>query len=1849
MRRVHPRCPAGARDATNIEQMSTMCAGHSERGSRSGRGCVSVAHTVLGAQRQRSAERRGWTVHCRRTPIMVLSTHHMLLVAVGLAARAVELHAQDPSCVDDEAFSDELGSSCTEWVGFDCGDQQQASDWGYSSAGVEAVLTSCLVSCGLCDPAVATTSPSLAQPASIMWEGIPRHGASPPPLREMTLLSRQPRTEGNVVEVVVWGGTTGTQLNDGLYLLRTDTFVWRKMPITSRARPVARTQHASAMQSDRSLIVIGGADSSNYMLSDVWSIDLDDRFLRWRELSHDGSAPMPARIGHGAAMLNATTVLIMGGNSPEQYGVPDLWAFDTGRDGRAAWTLLQTWEPGHDGPRACYLPLLVPDRDGRGVRAVWGTTGNALDGSKLADLNATQTWRFDLPEQRWERVHTSGTPPPDLWAPLLTTLPNRSVAIGGFGWMIWPGAYVNPVDSVFKLGEDEEWVHLAAPADESCVDDPAFTDEFGEACSAWAGYDCGDREQAIEWGYADSTVGAVMAACPSSCGLCNVCDDDPAFTDEFGEACSAWAGYDCGDREQAIEWGYADSTVDAVMAACPSSCGLCDIDQFRPPPRSDGGMVAISESEFLVFGGWGASSMLNDLVLFDSKTFAFTSVAEQSISPEARKGATLTSIGTETLLFGGETDDGRRLQDLWSLSEETGWQRLQVVGESPARRSFHAAAVSGRKMCIHGGLHGNGWLLNDMWCYDVYSHSWGEIQTDRAPPPRMGHTMVALSGGSSQWLLFGGTGDDDVSSDTTWTIDLQVDSIWKQIHCRGSSPSPRKGHGAAQIHVDGRDMVVVIGGTNTASEEQVDIWLLDHDDLTPMTVHENGTEAAVCHRDDGTTLRAVWYLVENYAEQPVESCDTYSECDFYLAGRAWFNLASSVAGSSFLLSGGVVDWGTQVLDDVVHVRVQRIDTGRYRTSATWVSVEDFPARRMYSTSSTSGADMISFGGTERVWLATELVSTTNEAHRLSFPPCDPYSPNATLCVPCSPGFVFDNSTEPAVCTPCPVGTYSEFNGRASVCVDCPAGYRGFIIAASSRYQCSPCPAGTRFDRELGCVPCLNSQHCPIATIQPEFVANTSEVSSLQPKTLQSREQQVWFLQKIVYILTTVALIVLSTLFSYNVVIKPHSDKMRRFDFFFKNAHAAGFYSDSVGFHAQEKKTTVGGWFSLLTLVSGLSYVVVLFMPVLLNNTEETQSLQPNLIWESLKLEHQATMQFMVQLSGYRGQCAVDAIGTCAPGITVSSDTSDFPVGQQRCFMEQQQCTLWWVCESCKVNGAVGVSVAFLEAHSFTHEIKWSAESESSFVGGSGPDQEPQNSSLRASVQPSAVDRSFRGQQPTRITIVARPSVYTFQTTAQQEVGYHVEYVATALGSEVSESTFNDANGVRLFFLIEQAPATLATVRVVHQSVFVFISNSFAAIIGLLSIFSWFMTQVERWFYSTRPFESLDRVDIMVADWMRVGAPRVFEQLNQQYFTTRGAEEKFLAVRARCLQSDIFSVFDQFDLQRKGYLSRDEFGAFIKELDIVLTPPDRQQLEEFFEDGKVTFAEFKHFYLDYTQRTEQQRARVVSARLESTPRGRVAQEKWKSKVRTLGAVRRLAVAASSGQDEDQNKSVSTSEIMGTGGIALSLEAMQSPAAAPVSPVRVELTGSETLRDPESGRSYDVYNMKYCCFDGSIVTPKPKRFSEFYALRSSLIKSGRANVEKVPFPPRKISRSTSRAQSTVGQRQHGLQSWLNEVLRAYACDPHIAEFLLPPEADTTVTKTSIAAIDSSADSLVQQHQHEKELTTAGILKSSGGKLQPAEATTETRPTSPPQIAAEEVADLQAELQAIRNRRPDDFEEP
>ena len=57
---------------------------------------------------------------------------------------------QSSGCSDDAAFTDELGSGCAAWAGYDCADEAQAAGWGHSSAGLAAVRDACPLSCGLC-------------------------------------------------------------------------------------------------------------------------------------------------------------------------------------------------------------------------------------------------------------------------------------------------------------------------------------------------------------------------------------------------------------------------------------------------------------------------------------------------------------------------------------------------------------------------------------------------------------------------------------------------------------------------------------------------------------------------------------------------------------------------------------------------------------------------------------------------------------------------------------------------------------------------------------------------------------------------------------------------------------------------------------------------------------------------------------------------------------------------------------------------------------------------------------------------------------------------------------------------------------------------------------------------------------------------------------------------------------------------------------------------------------------------------------------------------------------------------------------------------------------------------------------------------------------------------------------------------------------------------------------------------------------------------------------------------------------------------------------------------------------
>ena len=117
----------------------------------------------------------------------------------------------------------------------------------------------------------------------------------------------------------------------------------------------------------------------------------------------------------------------------------------------------------------------------------------------------------------------------------------------------------------------------------TCEDDAAFTDAFGAPCGDWhadhrEGQSC--AEAGAAWGYDSAGVEAVAAACPLTCDICSAsgCEDSATFTDAKGSGCGDWdaihrPGQTC--SEAGTDWGYTGAERDAVVAACPLTCGMC--------------------------------------------------------------------------------------------------------------------------------------------------------------------------------------------------------------------------------------------------------------------------------------------------------------------------------------------------------------------------------------------------------------------------------------------------------------------------------------------------------------------------------------------------------------------------------------------------------------------------------------------------------------------------------------------------------------------------------------------------------------------------------------------------------------------------------------------------------------------------------------------------------------------------------------------------------------------------------------------------------------------------------------------------------------------------------------------------------------------------------------------------------------------------------------------------------------------------------------------------------------------------------------------------------------------------
>jgi len=163
-------------------------------------------------------------------------------------------------------------------------------------------------------------------------------------------------------------------------------------------------------------------------------------------------------------------------------------------------------------------------------------------------------------------------------------------------------------------------------------------------------------------------------------------------------------------------------------------------------------------SRMLVWGGRNNTGILNDGAVYDPGTDAWATV-DPSGGPAARYDAASVVAGNTVLVWGGQGATGA-LGDGASLALTSGvpsaWSAITTTG-APSARSGHAAAWTGSKLIVWGGIQG-GTYLNDGGIYDPavgQGGTWAAMSTTGAPAARENHAAVWTG---SELVVIGGEG-----------------------------------------------------------------------------------------------------------------------------------------------------------------------------------------------------------------------------------------------------------------------------------------------------------------------------------------------------------------------------------------------------------------------------------------------------------------------------------------------------------------------------------------------------------------------------------------------------------------------------------------------------------------------------------------------------------------------------------------------------------------------------------------------------------------------------------------------------------------------------------------------------------------------------------------------------------------------------------------------------------------------------------------------------------------------------------------------------------------------------------
>lgn len=267
------------------------------------------------------------------------------------------------------------------------------------------------------------------------------------------------------------------------------------------------------------------------------------------------------------------------------------------------------------------------------------------------------------------------------------------------------------------------------------------------------------------------------------------------------------------------------------------------------PPEIDSHTASLYLDEdvpwMIVFGGFIAGSRSDQLFAANLATFAWRQAKPcTAIQPCARSNHSAVVHGRDLIIFGGIGDEANRLSDIWKCDLRMyAWQELRLTGQVPSGRSGHSAVLFAGVMVVFGGIETHNRETNDMFSFDLASHSWAQIQ--RATQVMDPLSAFQLDDRQQPSKFSTHPAKSPVKTEATSpTRDMQTIAGKKRsVFCgpatvtfgriAGNLPHPRDGHSAA---VFGDKMIVFGGDRSQMPFNDVYSYALDAATVrTPLT------------------------------------------------------------------------------------------------------------------------------------------------------------------------------------------------------------------------------------------------------------------------------------------------------------------------------------------------------------------------------------------------------------------------------------------------------------------------------------------------------------------------------------------------------------------------------------------------------------------------------------------------------------------------------------------------------------------------------------------------------------------------------------------------------------------------------------------------------------------------------------------------------------------------------------------------------------------------------------------------------------------------------------------------------